>query len=278
MDTIVTDVPLSQREQAMQSILAARTPEAEPQQDDIPVVVEEPVVENDDEVTLVVDGTEMKAPREKVFEAGVRALQKESAADRRLLEASTKEKELKRREEELASMEQDLLSKREQEPDDVGREFADAIFTDPETVAKTVSTIARQVQNVSEKVARSEQVEVSRRQAEMDSVVKHYHGSYLDIASDPDMHHTMNRLMKDVAAEKPELSMTKVIDETAKRVYEKYGKTTEPAPDARKQAKENMPNPVKRASARVAPAPTEKPKTPSEIIDDMRKGRGPRAY
>ena len=276
MDTIVTDVPLSQREQAMQSILAARTPEAEPQQDDVPVV-DEPVV-NDDEVTLVVDGTEMKAPREKVFEAGVRALQKESAADRRLLEASTKEKELKRREEELARMEQDLLSKREQEPDDVGREFADAIFTDPETVAKTVSTIARQVQNVSEKVARSEQIEVDRRQAEMDSVVKHYHGRYMDIASDPDMHHTMNRLMKDVAAEKPELSKTQVIDETAKRVYHKYGKTTEPAPDARKQAKENMPNPVKRASARVAPAPTEKPKTPSEIIDDMRKGRGPRAY
>lgn len=279
MDTIVTDVvekPLSQRELATQSILAARTPESE--EDDTPVV-DEPQ-QDDDEITLVVDGTELKAPKEKVLEAGVRALQKESAADKRLREASTKEQALNVREEELRRMEQDLLAKRDQQPDVTGRAFADAIFTDPEIVATTISTIARQVQDVSAKVEKQEQVEVQKQQSTMQTVFNHYLSTYQDIAADEDMHDAANRRFKQIAAERT--PTTADVDQIAKDVYQKFGRTTaEPPSDpaaVRKQAKENMPAPVKRASARVAPTPAEQPKTLSQKIDDMRRGRGPRAY
>jgi len=280
-DTIVTDVietekPLSQREQAMQSILATRNPDES--QDDI--VQPDDTPKEGDEITLKIDGTEVKAPKEKVIEAGVRALQKESAADKRLYEVSAKEQALKQREEELARMEQDLLTKRNQLPDETGKEFADAIFTDPETVAKTISTIARQVQDVSAKVERVEQTEVKKQQSTLQVVFDHYLTEYQDIAGDEDMHEAANKRFKRIAAQRT--PTTADVDQIAKDVYQKFGRVTaEPPPDpatVRKQAKENMPAPVKRASARVAPTPAEQPKTPSQIIDQMRRGRGPRAY
>lgn len=72
-------------------------PEAK-EADSVPEVKEpDPVPEpvSDDE-TIVVDGREQKVAKEKIYEAGRRALQKESAADKRLEEATRLFKEAQR--------------------------------------------------------------------------------------------------------------------------------------------------------------------------------------
>ena len=288
-ETTVTGVidqepKMSQREQAMRSILAAGradVPDTD-EQDDTNVATDPPEPEPE-QITLKIDGTEVLAPKEKVIEAGVRALQKESAADKRLFEASAKEQALNAREQELRRMEQDLLKKRDQQPDQVGREFVDAVFSDPDTAAGTISTLARQVQHISDKVARVEQTEVAKQESVKQSLVQHYHTNYQDIASDEVMNFALNKFRAEVATEDPTLNPIQVVDRAAERVYQKFGRTTvaDPEPtdaEKRKQAKEKMPAPVKQASARTTPPPEVKPKTPSQIIDEMRRGRGPRAY
>ena len=287
-ETTVTGVidqepKLSQREQAMQSILAASRADVSAgtdtgEQDDTTVAATpEPEPEI---ITLKIDGTEIPTPKEKVIEAGVRALQKESAAEKRLWEASAREKALNTREEELRQMEQDLLKKRDQQPDQVGREFVDAVFSDPDTAASTITTLARQVQHISDKVARVEKTEVEKQESVKQSLVQHYHTNYQDIASDEVMNFALNKFRSEVAAENPNLTPIQVVDQAAERVYQKFGRTVAPGheptdAEKRKQAKEKMPAPVKQASARTPAPPEVKPKTLSEKIDEMRKGRGP---
>lgn len=281
-DTTATGVveapskPLSQREQAMQSILQASAPVPEPPEDDNTPAPEP------ESVTLKIDGTEVLVPREKVHEAGIRALQKESAADKRLREASEKERSLQAREEELKRMEEALLKKRDQQADDSGREFVDAVFSDPDAAAGHISTLTRQVQGVVEKLDKVEKTEAQRLQDEQQRLVNHYHLKYGDIASDEVMNFALNQFRRQVAAEDPTLNPIQVVDTAAERVYRKFN-VTPAAPELtdaekRKQAKERMPAPAKQASGRTPPKPEEKPKTPAQVIDEMRLGRGPRAY
>lgn len=285
-DTTATGVveapskPLSQREQAMQSILQASAPvpdaAPEPPEDDTTPATEP------ESVTLKIDGTEVLVPREKVHEAGIRALQKESAADKRLREASEKERSLLAREEELKRMEEALLKQRDQQADDSGREFVDAVFSDPDAAAGHISTLTRQVQGVVEKLDRVEKTEAQRLQDEQQRLVNHYHSKYGDIASDEVMNFALNQFRRQVAAEDPTLNPMQVVDKAAERVYQKFN-VTPVAPELtdaekRKLAKERMPAPARQASGRTPPKPEEKPKTPAQVIDEMRLGRGPRAY
>lgn len=309
-DTIVTDVEeteessegavvetsqdftsLSRRGASFQDVLESRKQELaeeygpevaglEPDQEEAPVVAK-PQVE-DEEITLKVAGQEIKAPRSKVLEAGIATLQKTTAADQRLAAASAKEAELKAREESLKKMEQDLLGKRNQqietEPDETGRAFADALFTDEDVVAKTITSLNRKLNEVTAKVEKVQQAEEGKVKATFESMVKHYHTNYGDISSDPDMHFALNRIKNEIRAANPELSPIQLVDQAATVVYQKFGiKKGEPVQEqksARTQAKERMPAPIKRATARMTPAPEDPPKKPSEILDMAHKGRG----
>ena len=298
---VATGIP-SQRAMAMQRIVESRrsgdedtaTTTTAVEVKDVATVenqeVVEPEAQDADVVTLKVDGQEMQVPKAKVLEAGTRALQKESAADKRLREVSAKEAELERRANDLARMEADLLTKRNQqtdiEPDATGREFADALFTDDEKVAKTITAITKKLNEVSTKVAQVEQIETQKAQSDFQAAVKHYHDTYGDIASDPDLHLVMNNTLRRVAAENPDKSRREVVDLAAQHVYGKFGlrkdatqaKEQPPPQNSRKQAKEKMPAPLRTASARVEPPPAPTPKTPAQVLDQMRQNRVARAY
>ena len=286
---VVAKTSPTQREQAMQRILENRKAE---QTGDVegeePPQKAAPTIPDPDVFRLKVDGLEVEVPREKVIDSGIRALQKESTADKRLAEASAKETQLNARAAELARMEQELLTKRnrqiDMEPDEAGRKFADALFTDEEEVAKTITNITRKLADVESKVEKVHQAEEGKKQQAFGDAVQHYHTAHESIASDPDMHLIFNNNLKRIAAENPTLSPTQVVDRAAEHVYTKFGlqrageKQQAPPGSDRQRAKHNMPAPIKRASARVpAPAPPRE-KSKADVLDEMRKTRGPRSY
>jgi hypothetical protein len=92
------------------------------------------------------------------------------------------------------------------------------------------------------------------------------------------MHFALNRIKNEIRAANPELSPIQLVDHAAKVVYQKFGVNKEvktvQEKSARTQAKERMPAPIKKASARMTPAPEDPPKKPSEILDMARRGRG----
>ncbi len=75
-----------------------KAPPADPPAINIPDPVE---ADPGEYVPLKVDGVETRVEKAKVLDAGIRALQKESTADKRLQEITSREQELKRREEEV---------------------------------------------------------------------------------------------------------------------------------------------------------------------------------
>lgn len=249
---------------------------------------EEPIqdepIEEDDTITLQVMGKEVVVPRSEVEEAGVRTLQKETAADSKLELAASRERELNQRELDLKAMEDDLLRKQmpvDVEPNEVGKAFADALFEDETVVANTISNITKTQANMAKEVLalKAERELIARERAdkevaEKNGVIKHYHDSYSDISTDPDMHNSLNMRLATVAKENPELTPQEVVDEAASQVYERFGVNTNP----HSEAKRNMIKQPKRAAGRKVAVKEPKPKTRSDTIDGMRKLRGVQPY
>jgi len=84
----------------------------------------------EEEVTLVIDGTEQKVPLSKVKEAGIRTLQKESAADKRLEEASRLKKQAEELLEEATKKAAEAPTKTDGSPDGKTPEERDAEFNE----------------------------------------------------------------------------------------------------------------------------------------------------
>ena len=70
------------------TIAATPPADAAPSADDVPTTPPAGAAPIEDLVTIKVDGVMQQVPREKIYEAGLRAVQKESSADRRLEEAT----------------------------------------------------------------------------------------------------------------------------------------------------------------------------------------------
>jgi len=280
-DAIITDaepeVVVSDpkgRNLVIRSILEqTRGPQTEPPEEESePVIVPEepPAVPGEEElITLNVLGKDVPTPVSKVMDAGVRALQKESAADERLREAARKEQEIKQREEDLKRLEQELLQKKRVESDDVGREFAGAIFTDEEKVASTITGITRKIAELDNELAETRKKTQQDEERQKNSLIQHYHTRYQDIASDKVMNFALNEFRREVAAEDPTLTPVQVVDMAAERVYQKFGEKKIPP----SEVKQNLRPPLRQASARVKPPDKPKQKTQAEILDEVRRGR-----
>lgn len=233
-----------------------------------PVEEPTPAAQEEEVMTLNVLGKEVQAPKSKVIDAGVRALQKESAADERLRLAAQKEQEIKNREDELARMEQDLLKRKTTvDTDEAGREFADSIFTDPEKVSSTITGITRKIAELDQKVAESDRKLQEDENTRKQVVFDHYLGKYADIAGDDDMHIAMNRRFQQIAAKRR--PTVEDIDTIAAEVYQKFGRSTASPSDVKK----NLSPPLRQASARVKPPDKPKQKSYAEILDEVRQGR-----
>jgi hypothetical protein len=274
-------VELSPREAMIKEIVTENSSE---DLDDREVVEEpeEPAEEPEpleETVTLQVNGEEVVVPRSQVEEAGVRTLQKETAADAKLELAASREQELLLREHELKQMEEDLLVKRDQQevvPDEVGKAFADALYEDEDLVAKTITTITQSIKALEAQNAIAARKAKDQEAAEFEEIKDYYHQTYNDIANDPDMHSGFNRRLTIIGGKNPSYTPRQVVDEAASEVYERFGQKVEPSPNS--EAKRKMPRQPKRAAGRKPAVPEKKPKTRSDVIAEMRGKRGVQAW
>lgn len=289
-DTIITDeseetVVVDPRTAAINAIAqkvereeVEELPEEEPEE-----LSEEPEEEEEDveeeKVSVKVDGQEMLVDRGKIYDAGVRTFQKETAADKRLKEAADREARLQEREQKLAKMEQELLERNNSEPDEVSKKFVEALFSDEEEAAKEFSKLHRTVQKLSEKVTKQEKTEASKAKRDMDSATNHYHSNYRDIAEDADLHASFNRRLQTLAKDDPTGTPTQWIDKAAEQVYERFGKPeTEEKEPTKQEMKEKLVKQPKAASSRRKPPPKEKQETRSDVLAGMRSGRAVQSY
>lgn len=291
--------PLSMREQTMERIVSKTLPAEETVIEEIkpdPITGEDddPVIKEADDIVLKVDGQEFTAPVDKVLDAGKRALQKESSADRRLEEAArveaeavAKNAELDQRRADLDALEQQLLSKQEEttDPDEFGQRFEESLFTEDGEVARTMSGLRKEidelrgnvtkVSSVVEKVGSDVQSVNQREQAkaatEKENATAHFHSEYIDIASDQRSLSIFNEELNKIMSSGQATTVTEAVDKAASAFYDwKGGKPETPKPSKKEQLTRQ---PVG-GSRRKAPPPTEKEETQSDILAEMRGNRG----
>lgn len=243
--------------------------------------VEEPVEETAEEeeelVPIKVDGKEQMVPRSKVFEMGVRTLQKETAADQRLAQVNAKMREL----EELKRRVQ-AETKNTSIPDlsDLKKKFSQALVEDEEQAAelfgKMVERQAKmeaQLERVSGSLEMNETFLKKQAEAERRRRINHFTSNYPDLAGEPVFTGWANELTKVLQHQHPEMDDIQVIDTAAQMVRERIMKTFG-KPENPSNPKQTMPKPVKKASGKLPGKPEVKPKTKAEVIADMRRARG----
>jgi len=285
---------------------AEAEPEAEPEPEPEPEPEAERQPEPDDEmVTIKVDGVEQQVPASRVREIGIRAMQKELAADARLNEASQRQKQieeqqaaLRKREMEIEKVANDLQqrynhnnagpSKDAQDFKETAKSVLKAIYDDDQDNAADalaqlfqgrqqatpdLQTVVRQAEKAARDAARQEYAERKAREDHA-KAVEAFKKTFPDVASDPRLFDEADRETLKVKQEHPDWELPQILEEAGKRVVKwkrQFGgsQVTQTA-TARKQSLDNP----QAANVRHAPPPAQKPKTASEKIADMRRARG----
>lgn len=272
-------------------ILEASPPEEPPVEDPPAAPVEEPPAAAKTR-KIKVDGTEQEVPEDKVVEAGIRALQKESAADRRLQEATEK---LTRAEQLLATAE-----KRSAAPDDTesppsGSPDADVAAlakaiqfgTEDEVKAAVKTMLDRQAPGRSDATPKPEEVvAVVEQRLEFKSALNKFQTEFKDVWDDPYLRKLAfdedDRLQKEIIAGNREpMNYLERFAEAGKAVREWRdriaGSAGAPKVDIgadkrdRKAAAGSLPTAGGRAAPPPAPAA---PSNPTDIVREMRQARG----
>jgi hypothetical protein len=213
---------------------------------------------------LKVDGQDVEVAADKVIEAGVRALQKESAADKRLQEAA----ELKKRYEDMV---REALSAPEpshvaaQDEEDWEQVIKDAPF-DEKAAKKLAQRLTAPRINPEELVAPV--LNVVQRKLEGRDALAEFKSKHSDLMADPnamEMFHLIERGMVADGDTRPYLERWTQIAERLARTprLDMQGK------EERKATIVNVPSAGARAPQRDEP----KPKSTRDIIGDMAKGR-----
>lgn len=258
-------------EEPPQEAKATETPEPLPtegeEQESKPAEAAQP---DQEMVTIKVDGELRQVPKDKILDAGVRTLQKESAADRRLEEANRLLEEIKQKLVQPQPKQEPLPSPKW---DDATIAYA-LEHGDENQKTEAVRQLRER-----EPYATPEQIAAAATSQVLDTVdfrssAEWFMSEYKDIASDP-------YLMTLAANE--ELRLRNAGDRRTRReMYRdigdslrqwRGGSAAATTLEEKKQAKATITN-LPTASARKQAPEQPKPKTPSDIIEDMRKRRG----
>jgi len=230
-------------------------------------VIEEPEVKLPDTVKIKVDGVEMEVPREKIVDAGIRTLQKESSADRRLEEATRLLREVHER-----------IAPPKQEPEPSPK-------WDDQTIAYALEhgTEEQKAYAVGQLRGRDnatpEQIIQYAEQRVLDKVdfqnsSEWFLNEYKDITSDPYLFNLAameeNRL-RSTGDTRPRKDLYKDIGETLRKW--RGGFVASQSLDDKKEQKSKIVN-LPSASAKKTVPEDAKPKSASDIIEEMRKRRG----
>ena len=153
--------------------------------------------------TLIVDGQEQKVDRDKIYDAGKRTLQKESAADKRLAEATEM---LRKAEETMARAQKPLPDKDEDTPalsdpdvKTIAKQLVDGDVDDvEEAISKLIQGRQQSTPNISEtdiRAAVSDQLAVAKAMETFKTPVET--GGYGDLYENP----TLQKMVFDKEAE-----------------------------------------------------------------------------
>ena len=272
-------------------ILAASPPEEPPAEEMPDAPAEEPPAAAKTR-KIKVDGEEQEVPEDKVVEAGIRALQKESAADRRLQEATEK---LTRAEQLLATAEKRTAPPDKPESPPSGSPDADVTAlakaiqfgTEDEVKAAVKTMLDRQVPGRSDATPRPEEVvAVVEQRLEFKSALNKFQTEFKDVWDDPYLRKLAfdedDRLQKEInAGNREPMNYLERFAEAGKAVREWRDRIAQPAgaPKVdigadkrdRKAAAGSLPTAGGRAAPTPAPAT---PSNPTDIVREMRQARG----
>jgi hypothetical protein len=304
-DQMMEEIKRKAREQREQEVGKEPEDEGEPEEN-----LKEDPEEDDDYLTLKIDGQEQRKKRDEVLDAGIKALQKELAADKRLSEASTRSKELEERARQLeqreqairqieeqaqqsrAQQEKDLAQKLEKQGSDEAKEEARKIISAmysgdeddaTEALAKLIEVQQRankpdapQVDpnEIAERTYRRirEEDKQQRFQSELIEARDEYEREYSDVAQNPDLHEFANIQTDILMRQHPEWGPRKIITEAAKKARALMPQPKDNVLEQRKDIKRKL-DTVEGAHARDPGQPKTKPKTKAEIVAEMRARR-----
>jgi len=271
--------PRSPRDAVIAGMKAKKDVAEEPVEEEV-AEVEDPVEDPKEEelVPIKVDGKEQMVPKSKVFEMGVRTLQKETAADQRLAQVNAKMREL----EDLKRRVQ-TETKNTSIPDlsDLKKKFSQALVEDEDQAAELFGKMAErqakleaQLERVSGSLEMNEIFLKKQAEAERRRRFNHFTSNYPDLAGEPVFTGWANEITKVLQNQHPEMDDIKIIDTAAQMVRERIMKTVGKPEQVPSNPKQTMPKPVKKASGKLPVKPEVKPKTKAEVIADLRRARG----
>lgn len=277
---------------------------------------EEVAEEPEDTIEIVVDGEKKTVPLSEIKDAGIRTLQKESAADKRLEEATRANKEAQAlleqakhtqpsveqtdvEEEDTRSDVEDALKSMEEKQ----RAFTDAIQygTDEE-----VKTALEEYETAQRAFYRAEMGASQATQPEAEDVVEQVasrleerqilqkfgqpedEGGFKDLTDDPVLYNAVS-IKVDQLLESGKPNVWDTYKEAGDFVRLTYGSGRQPSTDAEPEEKPTSTtndrierkreiDTIPTATAKVESTTEEKPLTPSEIVEQMRSKRPGQQY
>ena len=253
-------------------------------------------------VKIIVDGKEMEVPEDKIRDAGIRTLQKESAADQRLADASQIVHNAEREAARIISEAQqavqepsqlDVSGANEEELDSAVDRAIDAVFDGDRESAKAELRklgVRRQQTTQSPQISADDVALQVENNLEMKQAQRDFVKDFPDIVASPRMVELANAETVKIRQEHPEWTPRMVIMEAGNRIqgeintFRGDNKATEnqqdlgapsitgKADEEKLESKKTVTTPPV-AHVRRQPVPEKKPKTRSEIIAEMRNTR-----
>ena len=249
---------------------------AEPETPPEPVAETPPVPEKpepaEELITIKVDGETRQVPKDKIYEAGLRAVQKESSADKRLEEATRLLKEVEQR-----------LAPPPKQDSTPSPEWDDSIiaYALEHGTEEQKTEAVRQLRGRPQQQATPEQIAAFAEARVLDRVdlqnsAQWFAENYKEVVSDP-------YLLQLAAIKEDQLRKsgdTRSRRELYKEIGDdlmkwKGGAVAAPTLADKREQKATITN-LPSASVRKAAPDAQKPKTPSDVIEEMRQKRGQR--
>lgn len=240
-------------------------------------------------VKLKVNGQE----REMTMEQVIAIAQKSEAADLRLQEASRRMQEAELREAQLREFEA-KAAKGQPSAQDVGKKMgsdelkqkareyhealldgnddrADELLIEIQNQGRQMPTLdeSKLADNIYRTIEQRNAAE--KRQAELRDAQQFFSTEFADIAKDKILYDVADKFTIEIMQENPNLSPKEVVTEAGKRTRDWYGMKSN---DTRVQRKQKASGGMSGNSARRAGNPAPKPKSRSDVLNDIRAARG----
>jgi hypothetical protein len=250
--------------------------EEEPAEDVVDEIDETPEVEEVIEppaekmIKVKVDGVEKEVPESLILDAGVRAVQKESAADKRLAEATQL----------LKTAQEAAAPKKTPLPDMDAVELANRIrMGSDEEAQAAISILLERNQATPDQIADVAEERVLKK-LEFKDALTWFQTSYPEVVADPYLIQIAiaeEQRLRDAGDTRGYKDVYKDVgDAISKKMNEwRGGKPTVSTNTEKKERKSEISN-LPAASARKVAQEQPQAKSPSQVIEDMRKARGQR--